>query len=320
MENRENYYHGNWTDSKGEIHEMSYKTIWNNHLFTASEHQALLAGKEITFSVNGKDYVGHLQYKKFNGKEFFGFCPRFDPNYDTHPVYKELESKESNFPQDLKYQEIIGAYLKKYLYSEWKNTDGTNIDYFRFNHKALQDKEVDVVVRYNNVEYLIDEKAQADYIYNVKPLDTFAFELSFLNKEGLKTDGWLVKDNLLTEYFLLGWPHADRKPLDVDSIEYVDYALVDKKKLLAMIETEFHSNVEKLKYYAEQMRNSNLNCTMKTDETGKVTHYYYKTGDFNSNGYLVFTQKKTEKPINLVLKRDLIDRCTVYKGIAKRKD
>ena len=58
-------------------------------------------------------------------------------------------------------------------------------------------KGIDVIYK----DFLIDEKCALDYIN--KPLSTFAFELSSVNKNGERYDGWLVNKNLVTTHYLL---------------------------------------------------------------------------------------------------------------------
>ena len=68
----------------------------------------------------------------------------------------------------------------------------------------------------------IDEKAQLYYIN--QDLPTFAFELQFL-KGKQRCTGWFLNENLVTDYYLLIWPHA--KTAKVSEIKKDDFTVLD---------------------------------------------------------------------------------------------
>ena len=93
-------------------------------------------------------------------------------------------------------------------------------------------KGIDVIYK----DFLIDEKCALDYIN--KPLSTFAFELSSVNKNGERYDGWLVNKNLVTTHYLLCYIDScrvDENPL-MEDIQVMEVILVEKSKIIDFIE------------------------------------------------------------------------------------
>ena len=216
------YVNGMWKDSTGNENPVSFKGKWGEHIFTEEEIRALLNGEEICFGYKGKDIRGHIQYCSYNGKEYIGFKPDFDEAYDKEPVFRG-----STFRLDMRKEDIMAEFMRRNYYARLRNDDGTNITYRRIVDQQEQRAGIDVEYARNGRTYLVDEKAQMDYIFNDTPLPTFALEIM-----GVKgAEGWFVKSGLKTQYYMFIWPHAEGKPLTVDSIRYAMYAFVEKKAL-----------------------------------------------------------------------------------------
>lgn len=158
-----------------------------------------------------------------------------------------------------------------------------------------------------------------DYIYRTNgPLGTFALEL--LNSSSGKV-GWFINDNLETEYYMFIWPHADGRLVSVNNIEYAQYALVEKNKLKDVIERRYQS-ADRLREYALRLSRGSLDGT-----TEQYNRLYYKRPPFDENAYLVYTKEpteddngKVERPVNLVVKKILIEGIAEDKGILTRID
>lgn len=287
---------GTWRDSAGHENEVSFKASWGEHFFTQEEIRALLQGEEICFAHKGREIRGHLQCCSFNGSEYVGFKPDFDKNYEKEPVFRG-----STFRHDMRNEDTMAEFMRRYYYAGLSDEDGTAVAYRRITDKEEQKAGVDVEYVQNGKKYIVDEKAQMDYIYKEKPLPTFALEIS-----GVKgAEGWFVKSGLKTRYYLFIWPHAERKPLSVDNIQYAMYALVEKKALQAAVEKKY-GGIEELKAYAHRLMAGELGYE-------KNNRVYYKASPFDQDGYLVYTKKPTsgqegkeEEPVNLVVSRRLL--------------
>lgn len=291
------YVNGMWKDSTGNENPVSFKGKWGEHIFTEEEIRALLNGEEICFGYKGKDIRGHIQYCSYNGKEYIGFKPDFDEAYDKEPVFRG-----STFRLDMRKEDIMAEFMRRNYYARLRNDDGTNITYWRIVDQQEQRAGIDVEYARNGRTYLVDEKAQMDYIFNDTPLPTFALEIM-----GVKgTEGWFVKSGLKTQYYMFIWPHAEGKPLTVDSIRYAMYAFVEKKALQDAVDKRYGTK-EELTEYARRIMAGEIG-------NEKDNRVYYKEKPFDAEGYLVYTKKpapgqegKAEEPVNLVVSRRWIE-------------
>ena len=299
--------HGMWRDSEGNVNAVSFKANWGRHYFSPEEQRMLLDGKEIYFRYYGNDIVGHLQYGSYEGRMYFGFVPNFDPEYERNPVFRG-----SSFEIDLKNEDVMATFMRLNYYEKLLNDDGSSIEYQRITEKKAQEAGVDVEFTQNGLKYIVDEKAQMDYIYNDKPLPTFALEIIGVRGSA----GWFVKQGLKTQYYMFIWPHANGKPLTLDGIEYALYALVEKRRLQKMIEDKY-GTWDRLLEYARKLMIGELGY----EKDNKV---YYKGAPFDKHGYLVYTQSptlnqagKVEKPVNLVISRSWLESIAVSYGTVK---
>ena len=304
MAEKINYACGDWTDSNGNVHSVWYKTKWGGHIFSDDEQRRLLSGDEITFAHKGSFVTGHFQYCSFNGTKYFGFTPDFSDEYDSKPVYQALPQR-SRFSGDLQMEnDVMAEFMRFNYYEKLFNKDGTRVsDYRRITDIEEQKNGVDVVYTQDGVRYIIDEKAQMDYIYNKEPLPTFALEL--LNGSS-GAGGWFVNEVLKTQYYMFLWPHAERRPLTAKNIEYAYYALIDKKKLLSEVEKRFHKSPAQLLECARHMLHSRMGEAV-CDRNGTCVGYRYKETGFDDCGYLYHTLSKQERPVNLVVKRSFLE-------------
>ena len=301
----EGYVKGSWKDSAGNINTVRYKGKWGEHIFTQEENNRLLLGEEISFFYKKRIVTGHLQYYNFKGRVCFGFKSNYpDSEYDRNPVYHDI-SGESSFEIDLEKENVVmSEYMRRYYYSRLSNNDKSKLtDFRKITDINLQKEGVDVTYTLDNKHYVIDEKAQMDYIYEREPLPTFSLEL--LNAASGNI-GWLINLRLKTEYYMFIWPHAEVRPLSVDNILYAYYALVNKKRLLAEIEIRYKMNSNHLFEYAKQMATGMLGEKV-TDAYGRCKGYRYKGNGFDSQAYLYYSINKAEHPVNLVVRRNWLE-------------
>lgn len=306
MKRMDGKIHGMWKDSTDNEYEVSFNEKWGDHYFTLEEQNKLLAGEEICFRYKGKDITGHLQYYFFEGRTSFRFVPNFDPKYVSNPVFQG-----SSFQLDIEREKVMAQFMALNYYERLINDDGSPIEYQRITEKKEQEAGVDVEFTQNGLKYVVDEKAQMDYIYNDKPLPTFALEIT-----GVKgSEGWFVKQGLKTQYYMFIWPHANSRPLTLDGIEYAYYALVKKSRLQEEIASKYGTR-DRLLGYAHRVMAGELGY----EQNNKV---YYKEAPFDQQGYLVYTKSpsliqagKEEEPVNLVVRRNWLESMAVSYGIA----
>ena len=307
------YVYGYWTDSTGMSNYIRYNKVWNGHLFTEEENNRLLAGGEITFINKGKEITGHLQGRSYKGHDFVGFSANCYSEYDRFPVCKP-EFIESTFVEDSDNEKrIMSEYMRLYFYDKLFNSDRTKVnDYYRTDEKKEQEEGIDVTFTIDGKKFIIDEKAQMDYIYEPNPLPTFALELLNSNSGRI---GWFINHDLKTEFYMFIWPHAQKKPLDVDKIEYVYYALVNKQKLLTEVEKNYCSD-KVLMAYAKKMVSDKMGEEV-VKKNGEVQGYRFKGDMFDNRAYLFYSIHKPEKPVNLVVKRTWLEELAISHGMIK---
>lgn len=315
---QQDYIFGEWVDSSGSVNSVRFKKKWGEHIFSADEIKMLLLGAMITFPYKGGMICGHLQYRKNqDGIRYFGFCPDFDKEYTTNPVYDA--TVVSRFEGDRRNEALMNQFMRMYYYSKLLNSDGSSVKSEFISDESRQKQGVDVIFLRDKKKYVIDEKAQIDYIYRTEgPLGTFALEL--LNSSSGKI-GWFINDELETEYYMFIWPHADGRLMSVNNIEYAQYALVEKSRLKEMIEKRYQS-VERLREYALRLSKGSLEGA--TEQNNRL---YYKRDPFDDNAYLVYTREptgkkegKVEKPVNLVVKKAMLEMVAEEKGVLKRNN
>lgn len=195
---------------------------------------------------------------------------------DKREVSKLRKSDEKN-------SKIITEWLEKNFYSKYTT------DYSRKDDIVNQVKGIDCTFKINGDEYNCDEKAAVAYIN--KPLNTFAFELSFINKGNNVQDGWLINNELSTDVYLLVWVNKAKKDkLDsIDDIEDIELILVDKLSIINYLES-LGWNLKKLKMKDEQIRKSDGNVEM-----GNV---------FKNGCKFAYSKHLVEKPINILIPRE----------------
>ncbi len=312
--NIDEYYSGDWTDSNGDVNKVRFKKKWGEHVFTPDESMDLLAGKTITFIYKKRDCTGHLQFYDYEDKRCFGFVANSSDKYEEKPVY-DYKNK-SSFYFDLKTEKnIMSQFMIANYYDKLVNTDKSKVTFKRIEDENLQKKGIDVIYTQNGNEFVIDEKAQMDYIYFYKPLSTFALEL--LNSSSGKI-GWLINDELETKYYMFIWPHANKRPLKSENIEYAYYSLVSKEKLLVEIEKKCKKTKSILLEYANKMAKGKMGEEVK-DDKGNIIGYRFKGDGFDDEVYLYYTIKKAEHPVNLVVKRTWINKIAKENGFIKPK-
>lgn len=199
---------------------------------------------------------------------------------------------KSNFNSDLKKEQKLFPLLDS-IYSQ----ELTYYTFKRISDYKEQFKGIDVVLTHKvtGQNYLIDEKAQLDYINDDLP--TFAFEIQY-QKEGRQKKGWLFDNSKETHFYSLITALFKDIP---DTFTSCKVTLVNRKKLIEFLAERRITEdflIEEIKKYPE--KHAKLVLQRLNPKT---------------EGYLYFsTKNKAEKPINLILRLELL----ITNGVAKR--
>ncbi|WP_431127045.1 hypothetical protein [Flagellimonas flava] len=191
---------------------------------------------------------------------------------------------KSNFKDDLSRERLFshfldGQYQKCLKYYSFKRT--SNIE------EQLLGVDLTFTHKQTGSVYHIDEKAQLDYLNTNLP--TFAFELCY-EKDGEQKIGWFLDVNKKTDFYsLITGIYADEK----DCFTTCNITFVNRKKLLDFLNSKGITREKMMRL------------------THSQPHYHGKMQlenlDSFSEGYLFFSRRnKIEKPVNLILKLELL--------------
>ena len=176
-------------------------------------------------------------------------------------------------------EKVMAQFLDEHFYKKigytWRE---------RVTDRKRQVKGLDVILKRDGKVYNIDEKAAIRY---TNGLNTFALELSFLNRKGNRVDGWLIDEKKVNDYFVFVWINKIEGELieNVDSFKEVEVALVSKEKIMIYLES-LGWDVDKLLIKDERIRDG-------IDDN---------LGDIRKNGCkFSYSERLFEKPINILL-------------------
>jgi hypothetical protein len=198
----------------------------------------------------------------------------------------------SNFRTDLQKEQHLAILLDS-LYKK-------HLNHYRFQRvsdvkKQLQGIDLTLTRSMDQKEFLIDEKAQLDYVNDDLP--TFAFELSYL-KKGASKKGWLFDSSKKTEFYALITGIYSDEPNKFTSCKIT---FVNRKKLISFLKSRTITENSLVIFIENSLPKQGK---LKMSEL-----------DSKTEGYLYFSRyNKAEKPINLVLKLDFL----IENGLAKR--
>lgn len=205
----------------------------------------------------------------------------------------------SHFKRDKQHEELIAGWLDKYFYSKLNVSevahkrveDGISKERV----KEAQKKGVDIILKDRDEElYFVDEKSQTTYLNN--PLPTFAFEISY-ELNGVKRKGWLIDRSKKTSHYILVYPTSEtidsyKELNNVDDIDFAEILLINKNKLM----TELYNLGIDDKLLIESAEKLEIeNKSVPIEGISKEFVGLFKSG------------KLAEKPVNLVVKRTVLD-------------
>lgn len=192
---------------------------------------------------------------------------------------------KSNRDKDVKIEKAVAAFLDAHFYS--KEAEAFKTHFERITDKDLQIRGVDVVFG-GNVK--IDEKAKVlNGMLNII-LQYPSVEISFIDRSGREQDGWFVRKDNLTDYYLfvaVFSPVIDPYELTADNIVKLNLLFVKKSEICGYLK-EKNSNIMDA---ARLLR--------KIDYDNKI---HFAHNEF----HLKRTDFYAEKPINLVFHRNIL--------------
>lgn len=200
---------------------------------------------------------------------------------------------QSKFHEDKRKEELFGVWLDSHFYPKFKEsyksiTRNTDV--------LLQKRGVDVIVETLTGTILyVDEKATLQYIN--KRIPTFAFEIMNTSSGA---QGWLYNPAYLTHYYLLAWPNASDEGIpDAESFFDTEVMSIRRSRVIELLcdsgltESRISELVEG---YSRRLSENN-----RFEIAKGIT--------------LNFNLSLAEKPINVVVKKELISKYADYSAL-----
>lgn len=191
----------------------------------------------------------------------------------------------SKYYEDKRKEELFGTWLDKHFYSRI-------IPYYkeitRVSDITIQKKGVDVIIeKEDGKKIYIDEKATLHYIN--KKIPTFAFEIMNMTSG---TQGWLYNPDYITDYYVLAWPNAtDERIPDAEAFVDTEIMCIERSKVLQLLTDKGLTEnriLDLVKYYKSQLSKA---------------HKFEIAPEIQLN----FNMTLAEKPINIVVKKKLLE-------------
>ena len=197
---------------------------------------------------------------------------------------------------DEKKSDIVSKFIEENFYKlKTKN-------FSRITNKEQQIQGIDVIFDFNDENYVCDEKSAVSYIN--KPLFTFAFELSFLDRSGNLHLGWLLNDKNVNNSYLICWINKAKTDnlTEISDIQEVEIALIKKEKIIQYL-VEIGWNKDKLIKKSKRILINNSE-PLGNLNINKCRFYY--------------SQQLVEKPVNVLINRNVIISISEYSEIIKK--
>lgn len=126
--------------------------------------------------------------------------------------------------KDLEQSNLITRFLIQNYYPKM----GNSFEIVRDKERQL--KGIDVILRNDNEEILIDEKSTR--YYGEDHIPSYFFELSLLNENYNRVVGWFNDPKKITTHYLITWYKYNR----YDEIEAAECMLIERSKVKDIIE------------------------------------------------------------------------------------
>ena len=225
------------------------------------------------------------------------------------------KAKETEWEADKKFEETAMKYLEhKTTILEDLKSEGYVTD------KETQLKGIDFYATHNNKRVAVDVKSIA-----AEDFHTFCFEVAGNRYSG--QIGWLINDKLETDYYLVTYHDVEnygsnysyaKYKMTEDNINRTVAYLIKKETLMDLIQK--HIKSPDIPNVVKQIRNMEPNYKNKTYtikfRVSNNSVYPYDSRDWKLTKPMVYfavSPKKGEVPINIVVRRSLLE------DIAERK-
>jgi hypothetical protein len=208
------------------------------------------------------------------------------------PCSRKYPNLKSNFKADLSKEKQLTPLLDYYYQKHLRHYVFERVSQLR---QQLQGIDLILKDKRSGKRFFVDEKAQLDYINESLP--TFAFEL-FYQKNGVQKQGWLFDTSKKTQFYALVTSiYSDED----DVFTSCNITFVNREKLILRLD-EIGLSKKRLELIIS--KNQNMHGKLNLEKLHP-----------KSEGYLFFsTKNKAEKPVNLILKLEYLERI----GVAKR--
>lgn len=214
--------------------------------------------------------------------------------YKTPKGYTSYESYRN---YDNRACEIINEFLDSNCYPYLTKSFG------RTNKKDKQIKGIDCVFATSENRYICDEKAAVKW--SNKTLNTYAYELQFINRAGNLQLGWFLADNQLNNSYNL--IYTDKVNDDEGEFNYHTFTKSDIRVL-----TSYIIKKQAVKDYLYSIGLTEEKMLEKCKEIRETDGKCY-LGDVNKDGYAFRISKQLpEKPINILISRDKLRELSDY--------
>lgn len=194
---------------------------------------------------------------------------------------------------DEKASEIVSDFLDEKFYPT------TTANANRVYNVEDQVKGIDITFNLNDKDYICDEKAAVKYVN--KSLQTFALELSFINRGNHLQDGWLLNEDNVNNSYMFIWIDKAKKDVltNKDDIQELQLALVGKDSIMTYL-NGLGWNKNNLIYKSQRIREN------PSENKGDL----YKNGcRFFYSSYFV------EEPVNILLPRTKLIEISDYNTV-----
>lgn len=217
--------------------------------------------------------------------------------------------------QDMRAESELGKFMDEAFYSKLHDNQGNPVKFIRYEELDKQKQGIDVCLEVRGKSYLIDEKASLYYSNAMIP--TFAFEVEFIQpRYGKHVIGWLLNEQLKTEYYMLIWPNVkcdgenEWKRISINELKKNDFTIVEamlirKQDILTYLKNNFWDK-KRIISLAEKLRDAK-----NTD--GLLPN---KKDDF----YFTYTKGLAEKPINIVIRKKVLRKLALADWFISREN
>src|SRR5699024_10362288 len=227
---------------------------------------------------------------------------------------------ESKYEDDFINEQRIAKWLDEYFYRKinlneydisTKFISERPIKWGTERERVAQKQGIDIVYKIKTNEVLlVDEKAQLNYIN--RPLPTFAFEVLYKrqNDKNEYAEGWFVNDDLKTTHYLLIYPYSDKVRHQYEITDYRQFSEVE----LVLVE----KNALK-----QKLESVGVNSDMVKEKAADMIEYDTKRVVFDikddRQAYLIKTQNLAEEPVNIVVRKYILDDIAVARWRVTRE-